>query len=73
MFVLIVISILLMDLFTSHLRAMAQERRSRMKADEEMEAQVVVADARSKMIIDFHKDRGTVSFYPLSMARCIYA
>lgn len=39
MFVVVVISVLLMELFTSHLRTMAQKRSFRMKADEKPEAQ----------------------------------
>lgn len=72
MFVVVVISVLLMELFTSHLRTMAQKKSFKMKADEKPEtqgaeeAQTVVG--RGKMIIDLHKDRSTVGFYLLSIA-----
>ncbi|XP_063338308.1 gap junction alpha-4 protein [Pelmatolapia mariae] len=73
-FIIFVITVLLMELFTSHLRTMAQKRSFRTKADEKPEAQgteeaqmVAMAGGRGKMIIDLHKDRGTVGFYLLSI------
>lgn len=72
-YVLAVVSVLLMELFASHLRSLAQKRSSRGKADVEMEAlgkeeaQVVSTDPGGKTIIDFHRDRGAVGFYLLSV------
>ena len=72
-FVLVIISVLLMELFTSHLRSMTRKRRSQVKADVEMEgwgkeeAQAVAPDPAEKMVIDFHKDRGVIGVYLLSI------
>ncbi|XP_055780339.1 gap junction beta-3 protein [Salvelinus fontinalis] len=71
-FILLVMSVLLMELFASHLRSAAQKRSSRQrKTTGELEAQgksVSVAEFEppEKMVIDLHKDRGTVGFYLLS-------
>ncbi|XP_038591773.1 uncharacterized protein LOC119916012 [Micropterus salmoides] len=67
-YVLVVLSVLLMELFASHLRSLAQKRSSQVKTDVEQEAQGVSTDPKGKMVIDLHRDRGTVSFYLLSIS-----
>lgn len=73
-YVLVVLSVLLMELFASHLRSLAQKRSSQVKIDVELEvrgtegAQVVTTDPRGKTAIDLHRDRGTVGFYLLSIS-----
>ncbi|CAN9508547.1 unnamed protein product [Ophioblennius macclurei] len=72
-FVLVVLTVLLMELFTSHLLSVAQKRRSRMAADVELElqgkeqARVAAADSEVKSLIDLHKDKGALGFYLLSI------
>ncbi|XP_051274802.1 uncharacterized protein gjz1 [Dicentrarchus labrax] len=72
-FVLATLSVLLMELFASHLRSLAQKRNSQGKTDVELEsrgkeeAQVVTTDPGGKMIIDLHRNRGAVGFYLLSV------
>ncbi|KAM4524603.1 LOW QUALITY PROTEIN: uncharacterized protein gjz1 [Odontesthes bonariensis] len=72
-FVLVIISVLLTELFTSHLWSITLKRRSQLKADVEMEvrekgeAQAVAPDPIEKMFIDLHKDRGVVGVYLLSI------
>lgn len=72
-FVLFILSVLLMELFASHLRSLSQKRSSQLKGDVEMEdqgkeeAQVVSMDTRGRAVIDLHRDRGTVGFYLLSI------
>ncbi|XP_064779957.1 gap junction beta-5 protein [Oncorhynchus masou masou] len=71
-FILLIMSVLLMELFASHLRSAAQKRSSRQrKTTGELEAQgksgsVPESEPPGKMVIDLHKDRGTVGFYLLS-------
>nr|QVG60714.1 gjb3.2 [Scophthalmus maximus] len=73
MFVLVILSVLLMELFASHLRSLAQKRSSQVKVNVELEgqgqeeAQGVSKEDRDKTVIDLHKDRGTVGFYLLSI------
>ncbi|XP_044035591.1 uncharacterized protein gjz1 isoform X2 [Siniperca chuatsi] len=67
-YMLVILSVLLMELFTSHLRSLAQKRISQMKTDVELEAQVVSTDPKGKMIIDLHTDRCTVGFYLFSIS-----
>lgn len=62
-FVLVVISVLLMEMFTSHLRSTAQKRSTQAKTDVEQEA----ADTKVRLVLDLHKDRGAVLFYLLSI------
>lgn len=58
-YVLVIVSVLLMELFTSHLRSVAQKRKE--KAGEvEMEAQ-------GKTVLDLHTNRSSVGFYLLSI------
>ncbi|XP_034148089.1 gap junction alpha-4 protein [Esox lucius] len=72
LFVLLILSVLLMELFASHLRSTAQKRSSRqVKTAVELEdAGKTVSAAESerpvKLVIDLHKDRGTMGFYLLS-------
>lgn len=66
-YVLVILSVLLMELFTSHLRSMAQKKSSQVKTDVESEAQDASTDPKGKMVIDLHRDRGTVGFYLLSI------
>ncbi|XP_041672039.1 gap junction alpha-3 protein [Cheilinus undulatus] len=71
-FVLVVISVLLMELFTSHLRSLAQKRRDKaeeeeMNAQGKEEAPDVSEDPRGRTVINLHRDRGTVGFYLLSI------
>ncbi|XP_034426476.1 uncharacterized protein LOC117752869 [Hippoglossus hippoglossus] len=73
MFVLVILSVLVMELFTAHLRSRAEKRSCQAKADMELAgqgtegAQVVSKDPTGKMVIDLNKDRGTVGFYLLSI------
>lgn len=73
-FVLVVLSALIMELFTSYLRSLAAKRSSREKADveleargEEEEAQVTSTDLRGRQVIDFHRNKGAVWIYLLSL------
>lgn len=72
-YVLFVLSVLLMELFTSHLCSLTQKRSVWVKKDMELESQgkeeipVCATDAKSKMIVDLHKDRRTVGFYLFSI------
>lgn len=72
-FVLFVLSVLLMELFTSHLCSLAQKRSACVKKDMELESQgkeespVSHTDAKSRMIVDLHKDRRTMGFYLFSI------
>ncbi|XP_029978557.1 uncharacterized protein gjz1 [Sphaeramia orbicularis] len=78
-FVLVVLSVLIMELFTSHLQSLAQKRNSQMRSDVNLEtggteeAQVVSTDTRGKAFLDLHRDRGTVSVYLLSIALRVLA
>ncbi|XP_047465523.1 uncharacterized protein gjz1 [Mugil cephalus] len=62
-FVLVVMSVLLMEMFISHLRSVAQKRKTQVNADVEQKA----ADTKVQIVIDLHKDRGTLCFYLLSI------
>nr|XP_020493226.1 uncharacterized protein LOC109986779 [Labrus bergylta] len=71
-YVLVIISVLLMELFTSHLRSVALKRK--VKAEVEMEVQGkeaaapgVSTDPKSKTVLDLHRDRGSVGFYLFSI------
>lgn len=72
-FMLVVISALIMELFTSYLRSLAAKRSSQAKADVELEvrgqeeAQVTSTDLRGRQVIDFHKNKGAVWIYLLSI------
>lgn len=64
-FLLLIISVLLMELFTSPLQSMASRNSSWIKGDVQLEAQVV---AETETFLDLHKDKGTVGVYLLSIA-----
>ncbi|XP_070707902.1 gap junction beta-2 protein [Pempheris klunzingeri] len=66
-YVLVILSVLLMELFTSHLRSQAQKRSSQGVTDVELEAQAVSTDPRGRMVIDLHRDRGTMGLYLVSV------
>lgn len=72
-FVLVVVSALIMELFTSYLRSLAVKRSSQAKADVELEArregeaQVTPTDSRGRQVIDFHRNKGAVWIYLLSI------
>ncbi|XP_010734619.2 uncharacterized protein gjz1 [Larimichthys crocea] len=72
-FVLVILSVLLMELFASHLRSLNEKRNAQAKTDVELvvqgkeAAQVVSTDHSSKTAIDFHRDKGAVGFYLLSI------
>lgn len=78
-FVLVVLTVLLMELFTSHLLSAAVKRRSQMAVDVEMELQgkeqahVAAPDPKGKSFIDLHKDKGALGFYLLSIVLRISA
>lgn len=67
-YVLVVISVLLMELFTSHLRSTAQKRKEK-AVHVEMEAQgkEKTGDVKVKTVLDLHGDRSSVGFYLLSI------
>lgn len=73
-YVLVILSVLLMELFASHLRSLAQKRSSQAKTDVELEAQgkeetrVASTDPRGRMVINLHRDRGALGFYLLSIS-----
>lgn len=72
-YVLFVLSVLIMELFTSHLCSRYQKRSARAKKDVELdsrgkeESPVSPAEAKSGMVIDLHSDKGTVGFYLFSI------
>ncbi|XP_074519975.1 gap junction beta-2 protein [Halichoeres trimaculatus] len=63
-YVLVVLSVLLMELFTSHLRSMAQKRK---EAAGDVETEAQGKDPRGRTVLDLHRDRSSVSFYLLSI------
>lgn len=75
LYMLVVISALLMELLTSHLRSLAMKRSA--KAAEaagvegaELQAEATAAtatDGRGRMVLDFHRQKGVVAFYILSI------
>ncbi|XP_076855354.1 gap junction beta-1 protein [Brachyhypopomus gauderio] len=74
LFVLLILSVLLMELFTAHMRAVFQKRSTREKSGGEAEAQGDVKgssgfapDPAGLMALDMHKSRKTVLFYLLSV------
>ncbi|KAM3591902.1 uncharacterized protein V6R79_009330 [Siganus canaliculatus] len=67
-FVLAVLSILLMELFTSHLRSLALKKSSQVRTDVELEERSAEGtDPKGRMIVDLHKNRGAVGLYLLSI------
>lgn len=72
-FMLAVMSVLLMELFTSHLRSMAQKKSSQAKTDVELQVQgkeetlVASNDPKGRTMLDFHRNRSAVGIYLLSI------
>lgn len=68
-YVLVILSVLLMELFTSHFHSLAQKRSSRqVKTDVELEGEAQVSPTNPwDGVIDFHRNRGAVGFYLLSI------
>nr|XP_046233010.1 uncharacterized protein gjz1 [Scatophagus argus] len=72
-FVLAVLSVLLMEMFTSHLRSLAQKRSSQVATDAELEARgkedgpLASTDPKGRMVLDLHRDRRTVALYLFSI------
>uniref|UniRef100_UPI0037E964A6 gap junction beta-3 protein n=1 Tax=Semicossyphus pulcher TaxID=241346 RepID=UPI0037E964A6 len=70
-YVLVIISVLLMELFASNLRSLAQKKKGKagveMEAQGKEEASAVSTDQTGRAVIDLHRDRGTVGFYLLSI------
>ncbi|XP_028264491.1 uncharacterized protein gjz1 [Parambassis ranga] len=66
-FVLAIVSVLLMELFTSYLRSAAQKRSAKANPDVELQDQAAASDYMGRVSIDLHKDRGAVGFYLLSV------
>lgn len=72
-YVLFVLSVLLMEFFTSHLFSLAQKRSVWVKKDMELESQgnedspVSPTDGKSRMVVDLHKNKRTVGFYLFSI------
>lgn len=71
-YVLFALSVFLMELFTCHLCYLSQKRSARAK-DVKLESQVKEegpvspTEAKSRMVIDLHNNRGTVGFYLFSI------
>lgn len=81
LYVLVVISALLMELFAFHLRSAALKRSSKAAAaaaaasvqEVELQAEAAAAaaattDVQGRMVLDFHKQRKAVVFYIVSVA-----
>lgn len=72
-FVLLVISVLLMELFTSHLRSLSQKRSSQAKNDVELESQEPEqapgssTDTKGRTVLDLHHHGRLVYFYLVSI------
>ncbi|XP_071393188.1 gap junction beta-3 protein [Centroberyx affinis] len=71
LYVLLILSVLLMELFASHLRSLAQKKSAQMRVDVELEArgkeETAARSADTKMVIDLHRDRSAVGFYLFSI------
>lgn len=77
LYMLVVITALLMELLTSHLRSVALKRSAKAAAaaaagveGAELQAEVTAAattDGKGRMVLDFHRQRGVVGFYILSI------
>lgn len=75
LYMLVVISALLMELLTSHLRSLALKRSAKAAVAagvEEAELQVeataaTTTDASGRMVLDFHRQKGVAGFYILSI------
>lgn len=73
-FVLLVLSVLLMEFFTSHLCSLYLKKSSRAKADVELESRGMeespvspTLGTNSRMVVDLHKSREMVAFYLFSI------
>ncbi|KAM9336376.1 uncharacterized protein gjz1 [Symphorus nematophorus] len=70
-YVLVVLSVLLMELFASHLHSLAQKRSPQVDVELEVqgkeEVRVVSTDRSGRSVIDLHRDRRAVGFYLLSI------
>ncbi|KAM6951861.1 gap junction beta-3 protein [Aplochiton taeniatus] len=72
LYVLLVLSVLLMELFSSHLRSMALKKSSpnpgiEMEAMGKTAVQAGAGPPAAKMVIDLHSDKRHVGFYLLSI------
>lgn len=71
LYVLVILSVLLMELFASHLRPVAQKRSSnsnvKLENPEDEENQFASTDTRGRTVIDLYRDRRTVGLYLLSI------
>ena len=65
LFILLILSVLLMELFASHLRAVAQKRACKSGGGDGNAELAGSADTR--MVIDLHKNKSTVGFYLFSI------
>ncbi|XP_062382550.1 uncharacterized protein gjz1 [Sardina pilchardus] len=63
LFVLVLLSVLLMELFSAHLRASARKRSAKQKGPDGQAAEV-----QEIMMLDLHASKATVLFYLLSVA-----
>lgn len=72
-FVLLVISVLLMEFFTSYLRSLSKKRSSQAKTDVELESQGreegpgSPAGTKGRVVLDLHQHREMVAFYLFSI------
>lgn len=70
-FVLLVISVLLMEVFASHLCSLSQKRSPHLKKDVELESQeespASPTGTKSIKVVDLHKHKKTVAFYLFSI------
>lgn len=76
LYMLVVISALLMELLTSHLRSVAMKRSAKAEAKADVEgaelqaeatATATTTDGRGRMVLDFHRQKGIVGFYIFSI------
>lgn len=69
LFILLVLSVLLMELFSSHLRSSFQKKKEKEMASESEQGGVIdpTITVGSRMTIDFHKSKSSVVVYLFSM------
>ncbi|KAF7647548.1 hypothetical protein LDENG_00170270 [Lucifuga dentata] len=71
LYILVILSVLLMEMFTSHLHSVALKRSSKLNADVEnwgkKEVQTTSTDVRGRTVIHLRGHRGIVGFYLLSI------
>lgn len=70
---LVVVSALLMELLTCHLRSLAMKRRAKAVAaaagvERAEPTATTFADSMDRSVLDFHQQKGAVGFYILSIA-----